>query len=184
MAAGLQERLEARKAGRVLISALIAVSLLAVGLTNLPDSPIRREGLKVAQPYLEATGLEQSWKLFAPQPRRASLRLLARVRYLDGSVAIWRPRSGNALTGTYWDYRWRKWVENLSQGTRAETLRAAAAPYIARQMRRPGKAPTTVTLIEQAQVLRPPGARGSEVGPWESRVLVSAPVGGTTVEAR
>ncbi len=176
MAPHLQERLESRAAGRILISVLIAVSLCAVGITNLPDSPLRRHGLSVALPYLEATGLDQNWSLFAPEPRRTSLRLLARVRYEDGSTAVWTPPAGGDLAGAYWDYRWRKWIENVTVGPRRESLQRAAVPYIADQMRRPGKSPTTVTLVEQAQELRAPGARGPDAGPWRSYVLLSTPV--------
>jgi hypothetical protein len=178
MAPGLQERLESRVAGRAVISALIVVSLAAVVITNMPDSRLRREGLRAAQPYLEATGLDQSWRVFAPAPRRTSYVLLARVRYTDGSLAVWRPPAGGDLAGTYWDYRWRKWIENVIQDRRREALRRAVVPYIARQMRRPGRTPTTVTLIEQSQELRSPGAPGPDAGPWRRDVLLSTPVTG------
>jgi len=186
MALRLQERFERAPAGRALISAFLVVTLAAVAVTNLPESRLRREGLKAAQPYLEATGLDQNWRVFAPHPRRTSLRLLARVRYRDGAVGVWRLPAGGDLVGAYWDYRWRKWLENVIQDSRRKDLQRAAAAYIAREMRRPGKIPARVTLVERAQDLRPPGSRGPDAGPWKQYVLLSTRVGdsGRAADAR
>jgi hypothetical protein len=172
----LQERLEARATGRAAISVFLVVTLAAIAVTNLPESYLRRQGSQAAQPYLEATGLDQSWRVFAPEPRRTSLRLAARVRYLDGSSAVWRPPAGDDVIGAYWDYRWRKWLENVTQHPRRERLQRAAVGYIADRMRRPGKEPTTVVLVQSSQDLRPPGASGADAGPWRREVLVSATV--------
>lgn len=95
----LQERLEARPAGRVLISAFLVVTLAAVCATNLPESRLRREALKPAGPFLRATGLDQDWRVFAPDPRsresaeaRGGTTLLAKRR---------RSRSAGTQIGTF-----------------------------------------------------------------------------------
>jgi hypothetical protein len=168
MAAGLQERIEARPAGQIAISAFIVATLLAVCVTNLPESHLRRELSKATQPYLEATGLDQNWRVFAPDPRQNGLRLAARVRYADGGVAVWRPPSGSDLVGALWDYRWAKWLENVTQDANREALWRPAARFVAREMRRPGRAVSSVTLIRSWQDLRPPGASGADREPWRS----------------
>jgi len=164
---GPQQRLESHRAGQWLISAFVAVVLVAVCVTNLPESRLRRDGMRAAQPFLEATGLDQNWRVFAPDPRQTSLRLEARVRYDDGSVATWRPPSGGALVGAYWDYRWRKWLENAVQDANRKALWKPMALYVAREMRRADRAPARVTLIRRWQDLRPPGSPGPDARPWK-----------------
>jgi hypothetical protein len=164
----LQELLEARPGGRLLISAFILVTLAAVCITNLPESRLRREAMKAAEPFLGATGVDQNWRVFAPDPRQTSLRLEARVRYADGSSAVWRPPAGGDLVGAYWDYRWAKWLENVTQDANRKVLWKPAALFIVRQMRGLGKRPRQVTLTRRWQDLRAPGAPGPDLRGWRS----------------
>jgi hypothetical protein len=172
---GLQERLESSPAGRVLISAFLVGTLAAILVTNLPESRLRRDAMKAAEPYLIATGLDQNWRIFAP-PRRTGLRVRARVTYRDGTVATWRPPSGDDLVGAYWDYRWRKWLENVTQDANRKLWRPAAL-FAARELRRPGKVPRRVTLIRSWQDLRPPGKAGPDRRPWKSYAYYSLRLG-------
>jgi hypothetical protein len=172
----LQERLESKPAGRLLISAFLVVTLAAVCATNLPESRLRRDALGPAKPFLNATGLDQDWRVFAPDPRQTSLRLEARVRYEDGGVATWRPPAGGDLVGAYWDYRWRKWLENAIQDANRKVLWNPAASFVAREMARPGDAPTSVTLIRRWQDLRPPGASGAAARAWKRYAFYSLDV--------
>jgi hypothetical protein len=158
---GPQERFESSRGGRIAISVFVVLTLVAIVVVNLPESRLRRDGMKVAEPYLVATGLEQNWRVFAP-PRRTSLAVEARVRFTDGSVAVWRPPSGGDLVGAYWDYRWRKWLENVTQDEHRDVLWKPAALFAARAVERPGKVPTSVTLVRSWRDLRPPGAEQPE----------------------
>jgi hypothetical protein len=167
MRRGLQERLEARTAGRLLISGFLVVTLAAVCVTNLPESRLRRDAFTAAEPYLNATGLDQNWKVFAPDPRQTSLSIEARVSYDDGSIAVWRPPAGGDIAGAYWDYRWRKWLENTIQDANRKVLWKPAAQFVAREMRRSGRAPTRVTLVRRWQDLRPPGTPGPDARRWK-----------------
>jgi Family of unknown function (DUF5819) len=114
--------------------------------------------MKPAGPFLRATGLDQDWRVFAPDPRQTSLQLEARVRYADGEVATWRPPGGGDAAGAYWDYRWRKWLENTIQDANRKVLWKPAAQFVAAEMQGRGRVPSTVTLIRRWQDLRPPGA--------------------------
>jgi hypothetical protein len=167
MRAPLQERLEARPTGRLLISAFLVATLAALCVTNLPESRLRREAMKPAGPFLRATGLDQDWRVFAPDPRQTSLRLEARIRYEDGRVATWRPPSGGDVAGAYWDYRWRKWLENAIQDANRKVLWKPAALFAANEMEGSGRVPTTVTLIRRWQDLRPPGVPGADAKSWQ-----------------
>src|SRR5919204_146959 len=74
-----------------------------------PPGSLKVRILRVGQPYLYATGLDQYWGLFAPEPRRVSIALHAQVKYADGTTQTWRTPVGGALFGEYWDYHWQKW---------------------------------------------------------------------------
>jgi hypothetical protein len=169
---GVQERLERSRPGRALISLFVCVTLVAIAVTNLPDSSLRRTLDVAARPYLTATGLDQNWGVFAPDARRSVLSLVATVRYSDGSTAAWRiPTAGPAL-GAYWDYRWRKWAENvMTIGGGAAGLQRPAAVWIAREMQRPGKRPALVTLATGSLDLPPPGEGASGPARWREEVF-------------
>jgi hypothetical protein len=167
-----QARVEATVVGRTLISVILVLTLAAITVTNLPDSIVKRTLLVVGGPFLGATGLDQNWGVFAPDSRRSVLSLVARVRYADGSTAVWRPPEGGPALGAYWDYRWRKWAENvMTLGGDAAGLQRPAAVWIARNMQRPGKRPALVELATRSYELPPPGAR--EPGPrgWREDIF-------------
>ena len=167
-----QKRFEASPFGRALISVFLLVTLGALALTNLPDSKVKSKLLAPAGPYLMATGLDQSWGVFAPDGRRSVLALVARVRYADGSTGEWRVPEGDPVLGAYWDYRWRKWAENLMTiGGDAARLQRPAAVWIAREMQRPGKRPVLVTLATRSFDLSAPGEPGRKRRPWREDVF-------------
>ena len=166
-----QERFEAARSGRALISAFVLLTLLAATLANLPDSQVRRALLNPGQRYLNATGLDQNWGVFAPDGRRFVVELVATVRYDDGSTATWRPPEGGPFLGGYWDYRWRKWAENLmTLGTVGGPVRTPAAMWIAGEMTRPGKRPRQVVLKTRFYDLHPPGDPRGGRGPWRETI--------------
>jgi hypothetical protein len=102
------------------------------------------------------------------------------VTYADGSVATWRPPAGGDLAGAYWDYRWRKWLENTVQDANRKVLWRPTALFVAREMRRPGSAPRSVTLIRRWQDLRPPGSPGRDALPWKSYEFYRLTLAGAT----
>jgi hypothetical protein len=161
----VQERLEASRAGRAAISVFIVVTIVSVVVWNLPSSAIKDEAIAYAGPYIRATGLNQNWGVFSPDPRRSSLFLLARVRYADGSQEVVSPPHGGRLVGGYWDYRWRKWTEWTTSDEHEELWQPAAA-WFARRARAQGRNPVSVTLIRQWRDLLPPGP-GPSRGPWQ-----------------
>ena len=150
------ERFEASPVGRALISAFLVVTLVAIVVTNLPESHLRRQVGRVAEPYLHATGLDQAWRLFAPEPRRFTIGLRASVTYADGSGDTWRPPAGGDLVVGYWDYHWQKWQEWVMD-VRHRDLWRPAAEFVAREHARRGRRPVRVTLVRLTSRNLPPG---------------------------
>lgn len=165
----LQQRIEESPLGRGILSAVIVVTLIAIVAINLPQSQVRSDLLRPGQPYLNAIGLDQNWALFAPDPRRIWIDVSAVVTFDNGRTATWRFPHDGALIGTYRDYRWRKWEENLISPENSELWRPAAL-WAASSEARPGEVPRTIALVERFAVLEPPGATPS-TGPVQRRVF-------------
>jgi hypothetical protein len=165
----LQQRFEESAIGRGILSTLIVLSLVAIVAINLPQSELRRELLRPGQPYLNVTGLDQNWALFAPDPRRVVIDVGAVVTFTNGAPAVWRFPHDGALIGTYRDYRWRKWEENLISPVNALLWRPAAL-WAARSVTGPGEVAKSVTIIERYADLEPPGVTPS-TGPVQQRVV-------------
>jgi hypothetical protein len=144
-----QERLEGLRGGRLLLSLVIALLLACMVIENLPASSLRDAAEPTAARVLAATGVEQQWDIFAPDPRSVSIQLEARVLFRDGSRTTWRPPRGDALTGAYWDYHWGKLAEHAAfdRGPEPDALRDGLARFAARQVDAPGRAPSQVTLV-------------------------------------
>ena len=151
---GLQERFEASELGRAVIGAFVAVTLAVILIANLPTSELKRQLVRVAEPYLEATGIHQVWGVFAPDPRRTVLFLEARVRFADGSTSTWRPPDGLPFPDSYRDVRWRKWADAVAT---SQDYWEPAARWVARRYAGGASSVTSVELIARTYELLPPG---------------------------
>lgn len=130
----------------MVISVVILVVLGGIFTWNLPPSELARTTQPPFQGVMYATGLDQNWSVFAPDPPRAELEFQARILYDDGTERTWEVPTGGSLFGAYWDYRWLKWGEFVSAGVDAR-LWLPAAQWIARQETDAGRHPMTVTLV-------------------------------------
>jgi hypothetical protein len=160
---GLQARIEASSAGRILISLILLATLAAIGVENMPNSVTKARLLGLAQPYLNATGLDQNWGVFAPNPRDVVVYVRGRVDYTDGGSTTWSiPTRPNLWA--YSDYRWQKFGEYVHFDANGWTW-LPLAQYIANQARHDGHKPMRVTLMRRWYELLPPGP-GPDHGPW------------------
>ncbi len=172
----IQERAESSEFGRGIISAFLVVLLGLIVATNLPASPLRDRLMGSGQAYLNALGLDQSWAIFAPEPREASIDLRAVVRYDDGSTRTWRIPQDDPFIGTFRDYRWRKWMENLIADADQQLWRPAAI-WIATQEARPGRRAVQVTLTRRFGALQRPGVSPSQL-PWQEKLFYTLNITG------
>ena len=166
----LQERLEASPNGRAALSAVLLFVLAAIIVSNLPASALRRSAHPIVQPFLDATGLNQNWNLFAPNPRRSTLRLEARIDYADGSTSVWRTPISDPFVGTYRAFRWRKWAGYVVSDSRPQ-LWPMAALWLARTHTRDGKVPVRISLYRQWFYAPKPGSGDSLQPPWREELV-------------
>jgi hypothetical protein len=166
----LQDRIERSPFGRGMLSTLIVFTLAAIAVVNLPNSYLRTKVLQGTGPYLNATGLDQNWLLFAPNPRGYSIAVSALVSLAGGRVEVWRPPMNGPLVGAYRDYRWRKWEENVADPANGAELWRPAALWAAGHVPTAGRTVTKVRLIERFAAINPPGTTPS-TGPEQQKTL-------------
>jgi hypothetical protein len=110
----LSERIERSTAGQVVISIAIVLVLLAEVATHLPTgSALHRSVEDQANTLIRHMASEQSWGVFAPDPRQTSLRIEGHVTFEDGSTEVWTLPEGARIGGNLRYYRWRKWLERV-----------------------------------------------------------------------
>jgi hypothetical protein len=145
-----------------LISLFLVATVSAVVIENLPSGAIQKHLASAAQPYLNATGLDQNWSMFAPYPRTEILYLEARIVHADGRVTIWRPPTGGPLVGAYRDAHWRKFAEHavIRPGNPDgwPQLWKPLARYVASLDPGDRSPAVSVTLVKRSAFLLPPGS--------------------------
>lgn len=153
-----QQTFESSETGRTVISGFAVVIVITMVALNMPRARITQEVARVATPIAISTGVDGNWSVFAPDPRRTSVGLTAKVEYSDGSSARWDLPKGGALFGQYRDYRWLKWMEVVIQDP-FRGIWNNAAQYIARDMRQSSKTVSRVTLTRHERNLGGPGPK-------------------------
>jgi hypothetical protein len=160
---------------RLGVSMLIVVILVAIVTSNAPDSTIKDGLLVVMRPVLAATGLDQRWGVFAPNPRLETSNVAARVDRADGTVGFY-PLAADAGISEYWNYRWRKYGEQMWTQQSAERERVAFARWLADQDRAAGHQPVRVTLLRITRTNLRPGP-GPDAEPWREVPFFTLPAG-------
>ncbi|MHC1561080.1 hypothetical protein ACR9E3_19130 [Actinomycetospora sp. C-140] len=146
------------------ISVLIVAILLSVLASVAPDSAIKTGLVGLTRPFILVTALDQRWGVFAPNPRLETSNVVARVERTDGTVGEY-PLESAAGISEYWNYRWRKYGEQLWTDKTAEAERATFSRWVAAQDRAAGHQPVQVTLLRLSRPNLAPGP-GPDEGPW------------------
>jgi hypothetical protein len=163
----LQARITASRWWRALVSVFIAATLVGIVTWDLPDSQLKADLLRPLRSFVNSAGLDQNWAVFAPDPRRIVLQLRAHLTYDDGSTAdILAAPHGDTGLGAYRYYRWSKWVEYVRADDHQDLWKPTAT-FIARQHRRDGRLPISVTLIRRWYVIPPPGPAPGGPPHWQ-----------------
>jgi hypothetical protein len=146
------------------ISVFVAFAVVAILVVNMPASALRSDAGRLTDPFVQATGLDQNWGIFA-SPRTLSAYVNGRIDFADGSSAV-VPISTRHGLGAFVDYRWQKY-EELIRVDDGKSLWADYARYLARESRTGGRVPVRVSLVRRFADTRPPGP-GPERDPWQT----------------
>lgn len=160
--------------GRAMLSVFLVVTLAAVISSVMPQGTLKNGLTPVALPFLVATGLDQRWGVFSPNPRQDTAFVSARVVHADGTVAVYPIPGGTGLS-EYWDYRWLKYGERMWTLRTASDERATYARWVVDQDKAAGGDPVRVILLRHTRDSNPPGP-GPDYGPWTDVTFYSSPV--------
>lgn len=150
----LSERVEKSLAGQALISALVTAALIIAVVCNLPNSEIKRAAQPALRPLAVASGTEQVWQMYAPDPIQRTEILEVHVTMADGSDRVWSFNKGDLLLGPFHWYHWQKLKE---QAIRQPEIRAGLAMWVVRHVTTPGDHPVRVQMLFRSKDLAPPG---------------------------
>lgn len=159
------KRFERSLLGEALISGLVVVVILIGVVWNLPDSHIKRTMTSTLRPIAAATGLQQGWQMYAPEPISALETVEVRVTMADGTDRLWTWRRGDRLVGPFTWYHWQKLKE---QTVREPNTRAGIAHWVVRELTTPAERPVRVQMILRNEVLPPPGQDGPKTARAET----------------
>jgi hypothetical protein len=147
-------RFERSLVGEVLISGLVVVAILIGVVWNLPESQIKQTMTPTLRPIAAATGLQQSWRMYAPEPISALENIEVRVTMADGPDRVWTWSRGDRVIGPFAWYRWQKLKE---QTIREPNSRAGIAHWALRELTTSAERPVRVQMLFRSQPLPAPG---------------------------
>jgi hypothetical protein len=153
----LGQRFEGSRAGEAAISVLVVVVLLIGVVWSLPDAELKRRVAPVLQPVASATGLEQDWRVYAPEPLRRLEFVEVRVIMADGDQRVWTNPRGDRVVGAFAWYRWQKLKENL---VRQPAIRAGVAHWVVHRLTGPSERAVRVQMLLRTELLPAPGSGG------------------------
>lgn len=141
------------------VGALVALIVLIAVVSNLPAGSALKQSLEpVLTPIAMATGLEQYWSMYAPNPPQRLEELEVHVLMADGADRVWTlPLDQDPVVGVAVSHRWRKLRETLYGDARS---RPALAHWVVNQVSGPSQHAVAVQIIVHTQTLPAPGQGG------------------------
>jgi hypothetical protein len=151
------QRFERSPFGEAAISGFVVVVLLIGVVWSLPDAEVKRRLLPVLHPIASAAGLEQSWRMYAPEPQRQQEFLDVRVTMGNGAQRVWTNPRGDRVLGAFAWYHWQKVKENVVHDPAS---RAGVAHWIVHQLTGHSERAVRVQMILRTESLPAPGTNG------------------------
>ncbi len=148
-------KLSARIPRRVLINLFILLNLSAIFLRNSPPAYAKDLLSHYLQPYLYLTGLEQNWKMYAPEINAVNFDFVGRVTFQDGTQRLWPfPQMANLPV-------WRRFfkgrrIEWVGRVCNYKPFLPDLARYIARLYHTKEEVPARVDIVFHWSTIPPP----------------------------
>lgn len=138
------------RVSEIAISVLIVAMLAVAIIGSIPKSTIKTTAGQITTPVALATGLDQGWGVFSPNPPRVITELEVHVIMADGEDRVWRLNADRSLP----EYRWRKLKEGI---IKYKSLRPAFAKWVVREVSDDSDTPVRVLIVLQTETLPLPG---------------------------
>jgi hypothetical protein len=157
---------------RVLISVFLLIHLFLILVWSSPIYP--RPIIKIwrfTRTYMEWSGLDQRWNLFAPEPLVTNAYLVAQITYGDGQKKKWKfptPEDYGYYRRYFMDRQVGWTYETLGKNSNA-ALWPDAARYVARLNNQPNNPPVKVELIRHWSTIALPMSGQPET--WNEYIL-------------
>ena len=134
----------------------MVVLALTIGVVwSMPDAEFKRRLVPVLQPVAVATGLEQDWRMYAPEPLGRLELVEVRVTMTNGVQRVWTPPRGERVVGAFAWYHWQKLKENL---VRVPAIRVDTAHWVIHQVTERSERAARVQMALRTELLPAPGA--------------------------
>jgi hypothetical protein len=146
--------------GKTVISGLVVVVLMTGVVWSLPDAEFKRRLTPMLQPVASAVGLEQNWRMFAPEPLQRLEFLDVRVTMTDGAQRVWTNPRGDRVVGAFAWYHWQKVKENL---VRDPASRVGLAHWVVHRLTGRSEHATRVQMILRTELLPAPATDGPPI---------------------
>jgi hypothetical protein len=154
------QRFETSRFGEAVISCVVVVVLLIGVVWSLPDAEIKSWLTRLLQPVASATGLEQSWRMYAPEPLQRLEFLEVRVTMANGVQRVWTNPRGDRVVGAFAWYHWQKVKENVVHDPGS---RAGVAHWVVHRLTGRSERAVRVQMILRTESLPAPGTNVSPV---------------------
>lgn len=141
--------------GEIAISVLVGAILVTSILSTIPRSTVKGLVAPVSTAVARATGLDQHWGMFAPNPPRVFAQLEVHVIMSNGEDRVWRPQDDDSMPGLYW----RKIKEEVIQ---RKEFRPGLASWVIRHLTKDNDRPARVLMIATVESMPLPGKRAPE----------------------
>jgi hypothetical protein len=154
---GIGQRFERSRVGELVISVMVVLMLTIGVVWSLPDAEIKRRLAPPLQPLAVAAGLEQDWRMYAPEPLARNEFVEVRVTMTDGRQRVWTTPDGDRVVGPFIWYHWQKLKENL---VRMPEIRAGLAHWVIRRVTGRSERAARVRMTLRTESLPAPGTNG------------------------
>ena len=132
------------RAKQIALSVLILSILTVSILSSLPGSTIKNIAAPVLTPIARASGLDQSWSMFAPNPPKYNSAIEVHVIMADGTDKVWHPYEDDGMR----KMQWRKLKEDILL---KKEYRSGLALYAIRKVTEAGERPVRVVIIGELE---------------------------------
>ncbi len=136
------------KRDQIIISAFIVAYFFLILIDTSADCPMRRYFRKSTHPIEVMLGIDQSWRMFCPNPRDFNFHPYTVITFEDGSTAYYefpRPDQMNQLEALLRE-RLRKHFWDILPWDDYKVFRPTIGRYIARSFYNPNNQPVRVSF--------------------------------------